>query len=80
MNVTETVNLPNYLLSHIRMLAEREGITVDQFIASAVAEKASVWDSVDYLNERARRGDRGKFRAVMDQVPDVEPDDYDKLD
>jgi hypothetical protein len=80
MNVTETIRLPNYLLDHVRQLAEREGITVDQFIASAVAEKASVWDSVDYLNERAKRGNREKFRAVMDKIPDVEPDDRDKLE
>ena len=30
-------------------------------------------------NERAKRGDRAKFRAAMAQIPDVEPEDYDRL-
>lgn len=35
--------------------------------------------TVEYLEERARRGSREKFAAVMAKVPDVEPEDDDKL-
>jgi hypothetical protein len=31
------------------------------------------------LEQRAGRGSREKFLAAMDKVPDVEPDDYDRL-
>jgi hypothetical protein len=31
------------------------------------------------LEERAKRGDRAKFRAAMAQIPDVEPEEYDRL-
>jgi L-fuconate dehydratase len=34
---------------------------------------------VDYLAERARRGDRSSFERALAKVPDVEPEDYDKL-
>jgi hypothetical protein len=32
----------------------------------------------DYLKERARRGSRAKYEAALAQVPDVEPDEYDR--
>ena len=80
MNVMEQVKLPDYLINHVRRLAEREGITVDQFIASAVAEKASAWTTVDYLKKRGERGSREKFLAALEKVPAVEPDPEDRLE
>lgn len=32
-----------------------------------------------YLEERARRGSRAKYEAALAQVPDVEPEVYDRL-
>jgi len=34
----------------------------------------------DYLGERGKKGDRAKFEAILAKVPDVEPEDYDRLD
>jgi hypothetical protein len=80
MSVVQEVKLPEYLMKHVRELAEREGVSVDQFIASAVAEKASAWTTLDYLKIRAERGSREKFLAALAMVPDVEPDPKDRLD
>ncbi len=80
MSVVQEVRLPDYLMKHVRELAEREGVSVDQFIASAVAEKASAWTTLDYLKKRAERGSREKFLAALEKVPSVEPDPEDRLD
>ncbi len=32
----------------------------------------------EYLETRARRGNREKFEAVLRKVPDVEPDPWDR--
>ncbi len=32
----------------------------------------------EYLEERARRGNREKYEAALAQVPDVEPEPYDR--
>jgi hypothetical protein len=63
----------------LQELAEREGITVEQFIATAVAEKMAVLMTESYLQERAKRGSRAKYEAALAQVPDVEPEEYDRL-
>jgi len=52
---------------------------MNQFITLAVSEKMSALLTVDYLKERAKKANKKKFIDVMDQVPDVEPEEYDKL-
>ena len=34
---------------------------------------------IEYLEERAKRGSRQKFEAVLANVPDVEPEAHDQL-
>lgn len=35
--------------------------------------------TLDYLEERARRGSREKFDTALAGLPDVEPESYDRL-
>lgn len=60
-------------------LAQDDGVPLDQFIATALAEKIAVLDADHYLRERAARGSREKFDRVLAMVPDVEPDEYDRI-
>ena len=76
---TLSIRLPESLHKQVKKLAKSEGISMNQFIALAVAEKMSALMTVDYLNERARRGSKEKFEAVLSKVHDREPLEYDKL-
>ena len=58
-------------------MAEKEGVPLEQFIASALAEKMAAWRTVEYLKERASRGDQTKFQAAMSRVTDVVPEEFD---
>ena len=80
MIVIENVAIPESLLEKVREFSEKEGITVDQFVSSAVVEKASAWATVEYLEERAKRGSREKFLKALNNVPKVEPDEEDKIE
>lgn len=73
------VNLPESLLKKASELAAADGISIDHFISLALAEKMSVWLTEDVIEQRARRGNREKFAAALDQVPDVPPDENDRL-
>jgi hypothetical protein len=33
----------------------------------------------NYLKDRANRGDRTKYETILAKVPDVEPEEYDKI-
>lgn len=76
---TISVRLPDSIHDGIKEIAEREGFSVEQFIASAAAEKLAAFLSTDYLEERARRGSREALEAVLARVPHVQPDPGDEL-
>jgi predicted transcriptional regulator len=76
---TLSVRLPESLHKKIKELAEKEGVSMNQFITLAVTEKMSALLTIDYLKERAENASKQKFENIMDQVPDVEPEEYDKL-
>jgi hypothetical protein len=48
-------------------------------ISSAVAEKLTALLTEDYLEARAAQGSRKKFAAALRTVPDVEPEEFDRL-
>jgi hypothetical protein len=75
-----SLRLPNSLHRQIRELAKREGVSINQLVTTAVAEKMAALMTVKYLAERAARGSRRAFDEVLARVPDVEPDEADRLD
>ncbi|HVR07998.1 MAG TPA: DUF6290 family protein [Thermoanaerobaculia bacterium] len=76
---TISLRLPDSLHEQIRKLANVDGISINQFISTAAAEKLAALMTVDYLEERAKRGTRQRFEAALKRLPDVEPADDDKL-
>jgi hypothetical protein len=62
----------------VRELAKREGISINQFVSTALAEKLSALMAQEYLEARARRGSRKKFERVLSKVAEAEPEPYDK--
>ena len=74
-----SVRLPKSLHSRVKKLAADEGISMNQFVMLALAEKAATLQALDYLEARAQRGSREKLLAVLDRAPDVEPEPYDRL-
>lgn len=71
--------IPDSLYKQVEALAAREDISVDQLVAIALSAQVSAWMTKDYLEQRAERGSWQKFQQVLTKVPDVEPEDYDKL-
>jgi len=76
---TLNVRFPKSLHRQRRECAEKEGASDNQLISSAVAEKMAAVLTEEYLNARAKRGSRKKFEAALKSVPDVEPEDFDRL-
>ncbi len=76
---TLSLRLANSLHDGVKFLAKKEGISINQFIASAVAEKMSALMTENYLKERAKRGNEVAFLEAMSKVPDVEAEEYDRL-
>jgi hypothetical protein len=63
----------------VRELAAREEISINQFIATAVAEKMSALMTIEYLSQRAARGSRRKYDRVLKKVRNIVPPESDRL-
>ena len=62
--------VPN-VMGALTAVAEQEGVTTDQFIGMAVAEKIATLRTVNYLAERAKRGTPpGVPRSDQSRGPD----------
>ncbi len=70
---TLSLRLPDSLHEKVRELAARDEISINQFIATAVAEKMSALLTLDYLTERAQRGNRAAFARALRKVPSRSP-------
>jgi predicted DNA-binding ribbon-helix-helix protein len=77
---TLSLRLPESLHKQLKAVAERDGVSINQFIATAVAEKLSALMTVDYLEERAARGDRTRFDRVLARVRDVPAEEDDRIE
>ena len=77
---TLSLRLPESLHRRLSALAEKEGVSINQLISSAVAEKMSALLAEEYLVARAGRGKRSRFLEVLAKIPDVEPEPKDRLE
>jgi len=76
---TLSLRLPKSLHERARELAQQEGVSINQLIATALAEKISALDTLGYLRERAARGSREAFLRALEQVPGNDPIPGDEL-
>ncbi len=76
---TLSLRLPDSLHDAARTLAKREHASINQLIATAIAEKVSALMTEDYLVARAKRGSKRDFQRILSSVPDTEPDERDRL-
>ncbi len=74
-----SLRLPESLHRKLAELAESEGISINQLINSAVAEKMAALLTEEYLGERAKRGNRKKFVAALAKASDDEPRETDSV-
>lgn len=75
-----SLRIPRTLHEQVKALAKDEGISLNQYVMLTLAEKVATIQTIDYLEQRAARGSREKLLAILAKAPDVEPEEYDRLD
>jgi len=76
---TLSLRLPDSLHEGVRKLAKQDNISINQFVATALAEKMSALTTETYLLNRAKRGSKKKFEHVLSKIKDTEPGKNDVL-
>ncbi|MCH8922823.1 MAG: toxin-antitoxin system HicB family antitoxin [Planctomycetes bacterium] len=76
---TLSLRLPESLHRQARDLAKQEGISINQLVTTALAEKMSALMTGEYLEARAARGDRKKFERSLGKAKDRRPNNEDRI-
>jgi len=62
---TYALRLPRSIKAAVEKMAKSEGTSINQFVATAVAEKLAVLGTADYFAERKSRADLATFRRIL---------------
>ena len=76
---TISLRIPDSLHEYAKTLAKEDGISLNQLITTALAEKMSALATETHLEERAKRGNRNDFENALASIADVEPEREDRL-
>jgi hypothetical protein len=72
--------LPNSIKAEVERLAKEDGISINQFIATAVAEKLSAMRTAEFFAERSARADLAAFDRIMKRRGGEPPRPGDRID
>ncbi|MBL0355023.1 MAG: toxin-antitoxin system HicB family antitoxin [Dechloromonas sp.] len=75
---TISIRLPDSLHQIAKTIAAEDHVSMNQFIASAVAKKVSALTAESYLKECGERASAEMFRAALVTVPDGEPEEFNR--
>ena len=75
------LRLPESLHDQLRELAQRDRVSINQFVVLAVAEKIAALRTLDYIEQRGQRGSREKFDRVLQKIAESgrEPYEADRI-
>ncbi len=78
--VRVSLKLPISLKSAVDRHAERDSVSLNEFISMALTEKVSAREAADFFAKRAEDGDAASAIAVLQNAPDIEPKPGDRID
>lgn len=77
---TISVKLPPSLGNAARELAEEDGVSLDQWVSLAVAQKISSVETAEaFFKRRSQGADQVDFLEILRDAPDHTPDPGDEL-
>ncbi|MCB1833647.1 MAG: pilus assembly protein HicB [Geminicoccaceae bacterium] len=74
-----SLNLPASLKAAAERYAERDGVSLNQFISVALAEKIGAQDAAAFFERRMIGGDPARAIVFLQSAPDAPPTDGDEI-
>jgi hypothetical protein len=68
------LRLPESLHHQVRELAQRDKVSINQFVTLAVAEKVAALRTLDYIGGRGQQGSRAQFDHVLQKITEANLD------
>ena len=76
-----SLQLPHSLKETVIRLAREDGVSLNQWIVAAVAQKIGAVETAEaFLKARAGTAKRGDLSRLLDHAPDIPPPPEDAID
>ena len=75
---TMSLRMPDYLKLAVQDVCQNEKISLNQFIINALSEKISALQTVDIIEQKAKKASKKDFLNALAHIPDNEPLENDK--
>jgi hypothetical protein len=76
--MSQTIELPDTVFHTASTLAEKHGISIEDFLTLAINERLSLEEETEhFFAERSAHAVEGAWRAALDAVPDRPADPQD---
>lgn len=75
---TYPLRLPRSIRAGVERASKRDGVSINQFVSIAVAEKLAMLEAETYFTERLARADLGAFDRLMARTSGEAPREGDE--
>lgn len=76
---TYPLRLPRSVKAAVEKIAKEEGVSLNQFVATAVAEKLAAMKTEAFFAERTKRADPAEFRRILTRAAGEPPRPGDEI-
>jgi hypothetical protein len=74
--MSKSVAVPEELYNKAAELAARDHVSVEEFVSAVLANRLA---NREYIEARAKLFNREEFERALNEIPDVEPEEQDRL-
>lgn len=74
--MSKIIAVPDDLYDKAAEVAAKDQVSVEEFVSAAVADRLA---SREHIESRARLFNRADFERALKEIPDVEPEEHDRL-
>jgi hypothetical protein len=74
--MSKSVALRDDLYTRAAEVAAKDHVSIEEFVSAAVANRLA---SREFIESRAKLFNRDEFGRALSEIPDVEPEDHDRI-
>lgn len=67
------LRLPEDLMQDVREMAEAQGVSINHFLSTVIAERLGELKALRHVRARINRADREVALRILEKIPDVDP-------
>lgn len=73
------LRLPEAIHNKVRKIAKRENLSINQLLVNSISNEIIRYETMQFFAARAKVFNEQDFLDALQEIPAVEPEEYDRL-